>query len=304
MLFVSVNADAVCLKGNPSISQEYADSPIVLIGKVISKKDVAESRDYYEGDEYTVQVQELLKGVLTNPLLIFSENSSGRFPMDVGGTYLLFVHEELNRYQVSNCGNSGLLSMKKDALDEIRSFASPRVSKEPDTKQLRQLCRDILDLNTQRQQTANNTISHLPPNKASDFAVLMNSTTEEEMVRAGAATALGGFGVSARQYIPDLAKLLNDTSLNISASAAGSLSELVNQNDAAIVPDLIRRLDNRRPNCGFECFWTIGALAKIGPAASPALPTLRKIVQDRKLSSAMQAEAQGAIEMIKGSNKP
>ncbi len=122
ILFVSANADAVCLKGNPSISQEYADSPIVFIGKVIAKKDVAESRDYYEGDEYTVQVQEIFKGTPTNPLLIFSENSSGRFPMEVGGTYLLFVYEELNRYQISNCGNSGLLSKKKDALNEIISL--------------------------------------------------------------------------------------------------------------------------------------------------------------------------------------
>lgn len=120
ILFVSVNADAVCLNGNPSVKHEYDDGPIVLVGKVTAKKAVAESRDYYEGDEYTVQAQEIFKGVPPNPLLIFSENSSGRFPMEVGSTYLLFIHEEMNRYQVSNCGNSGLLSKEKDTLNEIK----------------------------------------------------------------------------------------------------------------------------------------------------------------------------------------
>ena len=119
-LLISSIATAVCVKGNPSIMEEYADSQSVLIGKVISKKDVPDSGNYYEGDEYTIQVQEMFKGILANTIVVFSENSSGRFPMSVGKTYVLFVYYELGRYQVSNCGNSGLLSEKQNVIRKAR----------------------------------------------------------------------------------------------------------------------------------------------------------------------------------------
>ena len=124
LLLVSSLAAAFCLNPNdsPSIGDEYADSQSVFIGKIISKKGVPESGGYYEGDEYTVQVQEVLKGNPTNPISIFSENSSGRFPMDVGSTYLIFVYENLSRYQIDYCGNSGKLPGKNNALLHVRKL--------------------------------------------------------------------------------------------------------------------------------------------------------------------------------------
>ena len=119
-LLMSTIATAVCLKGHPSIAEEYADSQSVFIGKVTSIQDVPESGDYYDGHNYTVQVQEVFKGNPTNTVVIFSENSSGRFPMSVGSTYILFVYYELGRNQVSNCGNSGLLSEKQDVIQAVR----------------------------------------------------------------------------------------------------------------------------------------------------------------------------------------
>ncbi len=123
-LLLSSSADAVCLKGNPSAKQEYADSQSVFIGKVLEHKHVPESRDYYDGDEYTIQVQEVFKGESKHQIVIFSENSSGRFPMTVGSTYILFVYVELGRFQVSNCGNSGLLSDKKDVVSVVQTLKS------------------------------------------------------------------------------------------------------------------------------------------------------------------------------------
>ena len=120
LFLVSSISAAVCLKGNPSIAEEYADRQYVFIGKAILKKEVPVSEDYYEGYEYTVQVQEMFKGNSTNTVLIFSENSSGRFPMSVGETYILFVYHELGRYQVSNCGNSGLVSEKQKVIQTVR----------------------------------------------------------------------------------------------------------------------------------------------------------------------------------------
>lgn len=121
-LLISTIATAVCLKGHPSIAEEYADSQSVFIGKVTSIQDVPESGAYYDGHNYTVQVQEVFKGNPTNTVVIFSENSSGRFPMSVGSTYILFVYYELGRNQVSNCGNSGLLSEKQDVIQAVRQL--------------------------------------------------------------------------------------------------------------------------------------------------------------------------------------
>lgn len=121
-LLASDLASAVCLDGNPSIVQEYSASQSVFIGKVMGKKHVSESHDYYDGDEYKVQVQDIFKGKATNPIIIFSENSSGRFPLTEGSIYLIFVYNELGRYQINNCGNSGLLSAKKDAVLEVQKL--------------------------------------------------------------------------------------------------------------------------------------------------------------------------------------
>ena len=131
ILLVSSTASAACLKGNPSVEQEYADSQSVFIGKVIENKHIAESRDYYDGDEYILQVQEVLKGKPSNRIAIFSENSSGRFLITPGSTYLLFAYVELGRFQINNCGNSGLLSDKKDAVDAVRTLKQRGETKQP-----------------------------------------------------------------------------------------------------------------------------------------------------------------------------
>lgn len=115
-------AEAVCVNGNPSIEQEYSNSQSAFIGKVIKKKHIPESNDYYDGDEYTVQVQESFKGQPKNPIVIFSENSSGRFPMVLGSIYILFVYDELGRHHISNCGNSGLLGEKGNVVLAVRSL--------------------------------------------------------------------------------------------------------------------------------------------------------------------------------------
>lgn len=113
-------ANAVCLEGHHSIEKEYAGSQSIIIGKVTRQKDIPESGNYYDGNNYTVQVQDVLKGNPTSTIVIFSENSTSRFPMSVGNTYILFVHYELGHYQVDNCGNSGLLSENQAVVQAVR----------------------------------------------------------------------------------------------------------------------------------------------------------------------------------------
>lgn len=118
-LMTSSFATAVCLKGHRSVAEEYADTENIIIGKVIKKKDIPEVDNYEEGTNYTVEIQEIIKGNLNKSVIIFSENSSGRFPMSIGKTYILFIYYNVGRYQIDNCGNSGLLSKKEEIIKTL-----------------------------------------------------------------------------------------------------------------------------------------------------------------------------------------
>jgi hypothetical protein len=113
---------SVCLNGNPSIEQEFSQSVIVCVGRVISEKFTPESKDYFEGSTYRIAIQEVFRGSPKKPIQVFSENSSGRFPMTVGSSYLIFIHKELGRLQVDNCGNSGELSKSANVLSILRKM--------------------------------------------------------------------------------------------------------------------------------------------------------------------------------------
>ncbi len=112
-------ANAACFDGHPlAIKEEFSNSQSVLIGKVLSEVSVPESGKYYEGQNYAVEVQEVFKGNPPKIIPVFCENSSGRFPMVVGKTYVVFLYYD-GRHQIDNCGNSGLVSEKQEVLDAV-----------------------------------------------------------------------------------------------------------------------------------------------------------------------------------------
>jgi hypothetical protein len=119
ILAISGSAYPFCHNGNTSITDEFEESIAVVIGKVVSVVEVPESENYSDGSIYTIVLQEVLKGDLSGTIEIFSENSSGRFPMDVGQVYILFVYMENRLLQVNNCGNSGLINESNDVLQTL-----------------------------------------------------------------------------------------------------------------------------------------------------------------------------------------
>jgi len=56
-------------------------------------------------------------------IVAFSENSTGRFPMIVGETYLLFSDYSGNPMVISNCGNSDLISNSTNNLKIINELS-------------------------------------------------------------------------------------------------------------------------------------------------------------------------------------
>lgn len=108
-----------CGRVRPSVRDEFKASDAVVVGTVLRAIAVPVTRDYQDGTTYVVRVNERLKGKPPAQLRLFSENSAARFPMRVGGKYLLFI-DHLDRSAIGNCGNSGLVTQRAKALATVR----------------------------------------------------------------------------------------------------------------------------------------------------------------------------------------
>jgi hypothetical protein len=115
---------AACLNGYPTVQSEYELSYGVFLGTVISAQDVPPLEKYFDQDGvmYMVRVDEVLRGRLAKRVRLFSENSSGRFPMRVRIKYLLFVYRDHGRTIVDNCGNSEIYSKTSPVLLAVRKL--------------------------------------------------------------------------------------------------------------------------------------------------------------------------------------
>jgi hypothetical protein len=121
---VSTPVPAACLLDDYSVRAEYARSTAIVTGRVVSERSVPDGSAPagVGGTMYQIAVQESFRGTLHGTVEVFSENSSGRFPMLKGKAYLLFLYRESGVLSADNCGNSGLVSKKKKVLAELRAL--------------------------------------------------------------------------------------------------------------------------------------------------------------------------------------
>jgi len=106
------------------VKKEYGSSQAVIIATVTHQNPVPETRDgsVYEGTNYRLKVDRVFRGRFLSGPTIFSENSSGRFLMEVNRKYLLFIYQQGGRYSVDNCGNSGLLTSDLAVLQAVKKL--------------------------------------------------------------------------------------------------------------------------------------------------------------------------------------
>lgn len=109
----------VCPRVKTTVRDEYRGSDVVVVGTVVRAAPVPLSRDFQEGTAYTLRVNETLKGKAPARLRLFSENGGARFPMRVGTKYLLFI-DHLERSVIDNCGNSGPVATRRQAVATAR----------------------------------------------------------------------------------------------------------------------------------------------------------------------------------------
>lgn len=129
-LALACDASAWCGMGHRTVTQEFNDSNVVVVGKVTAQEQWSHDGEFWDGTFYTVRVTEVLKGTPPKAMEIYSENSSGSFPMDIGTTYLLFVYRGVfddratPEWAVDNCGNSTAVQGKESLLADVRHLAS------------------------------------------------------------------------------------------------------------------------------------------------------------------------------------
>ncbi len=111
-----------CLLNDYSVESEYKRSAGVLTGRVTGQQTVSAVGRHLDGVASTVEVETLYRGSLGASIEIFSENSSGRFPMRRGGHYVLFVYADAGHLVVDNCGNSGPVSEKATVLRAVEAL--------------------------------------------------------------------------------------------------------------------------------------------------------------------------------------
>jgi hypothetical protein len=109
----------------PTVACEYMNSDAVFVGTVVSMKAAPAQGEEYDGWLYDLRVQRWFRGPGKKVVQVFTENSSGRFPLDLGKQYLLFADMYDGRLEITNCGNSSLFTAAKTVLRELRKLQIP-----------------------------------------------------------------------------------------------------------------------------------------------------------------------------------
>ncbi len=138
-------AFAVCPQPHPRVCAEFFKSDAVFIGTVLAQRTVPAEGDFYDGWLYDLRVQRTFRGSARKTISVFTENSSGRFPLESGRQYLLFATKYKNRLEIDNCGNSGLLSQAEDTIRQIERIEKAPSGGEIDGRVVTQSAQGYLD---------------------------------------------------------------------------------------------------------------------------------------------------------------
>jgi hypothetical protein len=112
-----------CPHDSISLDVEWHSSNLVLVGQVRGATRVAAKGNDMGGIAYRIHPTEILRGHPKTDLRIYSEDDSGRFPMDIGRSYLLFLRRVGSTWRVDNCGHSAPVdSVPSEWLQRLRAL--------------------------------------------------------------------------------------------------------------------------------------------------------------------------------------
>lgn len=168
------------------------------------------------------------------------------------------------------------------------------------TDRYRQLCRDISNPDSTVSTSALRSVNSITRAEASFFLPLLRDTSAE--IRSGAAAALLCVQNRPEQTASALIGALKDTSENVLISVTAALAEVISPADTSAVAPLMMLVNSQslQDRNSTALYYSVSALKKIGPAAAPALPSIRKLYRNRRIRSDVQAECYDAIQAIRG----
>lgn len=117
-----------CLATPVSVEEAFNRSALVVVGVVDSEVAVNRSNGV-GGVNYGIKVEKSFRGILSKTFSVFSEDSSGRFPMIHGQKYLLFIESEKveafrqSVYTVNSCDHSEQFASFSQVLNEVNLLA-------------------------------------------------------------------------------------------------------------------------------------------------------------------------------------
>ncbi len=114
------------------VSKEMKESQAVIIGTVMSSRQVPQSWDTLDGTEYVVHIDQKVKGKQTGEITIFSEHTDDAFFLQAGKQYLLFLTNNYHHWMVNMCGNSGPMD---EASKVIRQMVHARATTKAQVRQ-------------------------------------------------------------------------------------------------------------------------------------------------------------------------
>jgi hypothetical protein len=126
LLLSTLKSFGWCPPPGPTVACDFLNSDAVFVGKVISTRVVSTLGEEIDGWLYDVRVQELFRGPRTKTIEVFTENTSGRFPLEVGKQYLLFAAEFDGRLTIDCCGNSAELPEAQAAIRDLHGLKIPK----------------------------------------------------------------------------------------------------------------------------------------------------------------------------------
>jgi hypothetical protein len=105
------------------LKQELKNSEAVIIGTVMSSRQVPQSWYTFDGTNFLVRIDQTIKGKRSGEIMIFSEHSEDGYDLEAGRQYLLFLTLNYEYWVVNKCGNSGMMDQEGKVIKQLIHLA-------------------------------------------------------------------------------------------------------------------------------------------------------------------------------------
>jgi hypothetical protein len=109
---------AACNNTTPA-SKEMKDSQAVVIGTVMSSRQVPQAWDSLDGVNYVVHIDQKVKGKQSGEITVFTEHRDDALNLEAGKQYLLFLTNNYQHWVVNVCGNSGPMDEESTVIKQL-----------------------------------------------------------------------------------------------------------------------------------------------------------------------------------------